>query len=190
MLKKWLISLVVVVSCVGAQNLNYNGWADTGTFVTFRADSLKYSAVYSLSGFENFRIDMMADDTGSAGFGSDSVKLQWGIQTGRPEINRNGKLDTGWSQRLVVDTLGKDSVGLFRMGQLMVLGADGSFSFNFRSIDTVSLTKYILQSRAFAPEWDVLVRVWAKGLTGNKVGGWVKAHYAVYRRVASGVRVK
>lgn len=186
MFHKSLISLGVLVALLFGQNLNYNGNNDTGTFASFKADSLKYSAIYSLSGFENLRVDMMANDTNAAGYASDSIKFVWGIQTGHPAYNRSGLMDTVWCDPLLVDTMQVSNA----TKTYIVLGTDGTFSTVKGLVDTLTVTGYAYQSRNFAPEWDVWFRVWARGITGNRVGGWVKSHYAVYRRVASGVRAK
>lgn len=183
--------LLFVLSClcfVGAQNLNYNGFLDTSNITTFRADSLKYSKAFPLSQLENFVLDVCVNDTSAAKFAGDSVKFYWWIERGHPALNAAGTLDTIWNtiNPLLVDTFFV-TAGKYTQ-TFATLGTDGSFLTTAQLIDTTSLADFMVQSRSFAPPFDVLVRVGHKGLTGNEKGSFLVLRDAVYRRAAVRVR--
>lgn len=186
---KKLLAIMLCAACVVAQTENYQGWKDTSQIASFKADSLKYSKVFLLSQYENLRIDMMANDTSSAGFKSDSLKFYWGIQLGHPSLcGTAGTLDTFWSNEYIM----ADTFDLTTTTGAAVAyrGIDSTGAFTNKPMihDTLSVSGYAVQSRNIKPDWDVYFRVWLKGLTKNNVKEFVLARVAVLRRIGSNVR--
>lgn len=160
---------------------NYTGYGDTSQIANFKADSIKYSRVFSYSGYYNIRADLLVNDTAAAKFGSDSIALVWGIQTGHPILDSAKARDTAWSKELyILDTLVRSSA-TFR-DTMILIGLDGAYS-NVRNIaDTVSVRGFIKQSKAPSIEWDVLYRGFVKGLTGNRKGKPLMVRFSFTRR--------
>lgn len=160
------------------------GYKDTVRIPTFKADSLRFTAAWPLSMFEHCRFVVAANDTQSAGFASDSVKFRWGYQTGTIMLNASGNRDTVWDgNAIVVDTFDmSDSASR----NIAYVAQDGLMAYTrtLKRIDTTSVTGYAVQTRVIQPEWDVLVRLWFKGLTGNNVGAFNVLMATMIRRVA------
>jgi hypothetical protein len=183
-----LFAVIVLAAGLFAQTENYAGWGDTSVLTTFRADSLKYSRAFLLSQYENLRVDFMVNDTDAAGFVSDSVKAYWGIQTGHPCLNSSGVVDTVWNHDLVIaDTI--DLLTTTNAGpKYFAMDSAGNYANTRKSIDTTNVTGFAVQSRNISPYWDVYVRCFAKGLTGNNKGSMLSARFALYRRVGQNTR--
>lgn len=187
MMRSMLLLLVSFSLCF-SQFSNTTGRADTSKFIGFKADSLKYSRLLKLSAYENVRIDMFANDTNTAGYGSDSVAFEWGVQNVHTCYNASGALDTVFSNRFTIDT--------FRISVANCVPATVEFDsltgspvkMQLRKIDTLNVTGLAYQTRNPSVEWDDMFRVWIKGLTGNRVGGFVRVTSMVTRRLASSVR--
>lgn len=189
-MKTLIVGLVALcVAAAFAQTDNYNGWKDTSQIATFKADSLKYSKVFLLSQNENLRVDILANDTSSAGFKSDSMKLYWGIQLGHPTLNGTaGSIDTFWSpEHIMADTFDLTTT---TNAAVAYRGIDSTGAYTNRPFlhDTLSVSGYAVQSRNIRPDWDVFFRVWIKGLTKNNVKEFVLARVAVYRRIGTNTR--
>lgn len=183
---KILIFLALVMTAFGADN-NYNGRKDSASVLEFKADSLKYTKNFSLSHGEDVRIVLKVDDTTSAGFASDAVKIQWGYQTGVPCYDSAGNVDTCYDTRIVIDTMDVDSFGIENLG---VAGADLSLTRTFGPADTSNVTGYAYQSRAIVPEWDALIRFWVQGLAGNEAVSDQVVIFNMFRRTYMSVRQK
>ena len=182
-MKPVLIVLAVVFGLFAQASENYNGWGDTSRIAEFRADSLKYSKVFQLSKYENLRIDMMIADTAAATFAADSIKTQWGVVFGHPVLSITGVRDTVWSNEwLVIDTLNALTTTNAAI-KYNVYGTDGTYNTILGAHDTLSVSGFIVQSRAITPAWDVFFKVWVKGLTGNNVSGFLNTRVNVVRRL-------
>jgi hypothetical protein len=180
-MKKWLMVLALCSMAFGFANDNYTGYGDTSNVPGFKSNLTKYSKWFRLSAYLNSRLDIMANDTSSAGFASDSVKFIWGIQTGHPVYNASGARDTVISKmKIVLDTFDVKSGWL--PDTLIQVGTDYSFSQVQGLVDTVNVTGYAVQTSNFAPEWDVWIRGFATGLSGNKVGSYVKILFSLTRK--------
>lgn len=168
-----LLCLNVVIWA--GEPLNYNGYlVDTSNITTFRADSLKYSRVYSLSQYENSRIRVCVDDTSAARFASDSVKFYYFVQIGSPCLNSNNKLDTAWNNNpLIIDTVDFSSSGCFTTTYSTLLN-DYTYTETMKLIDTSNVTGFATNSHTWPALWDVFVRVGVKGLTGNNKDAFLK----------------
>ena len=183
--------VLFVLMSVGVcfSNENYTGYGGTefiDTIDDFRTDSLKYSKAFNLSKYENLRVDVLADDTSSAGFESDSVHFRWGIQTGHPIKNASGLLDTSWNPVLIVlDTL--NSVAGTWGPQYAPMGVDGTTNNSFGVIDSLSVTGLMMQSKSPVVDWDVLFRGWAQSMTSNKKSKFIFLKFNVVQRLYTNV---
>jgi hypothetical protein len=185
---KLLISLVILsVMTVEARN-NNAGYLDTAK-VRVRSDSLYYSRSFDLSGSEDIRAILMVNDTASAGYAGDSINIQWGYQTFSLVMNSLGKADTAFDQRICLDTITTAVLGTLPAA-IGVSVYDGSITRSTKIADTLSVTGYATQSKWFLPEWDVGIRFWFKGLTGNKTTSSVLGILGVQRRLYINVRNK
>lgn len=189
MRRSFLFVILAAALVSAAPTLNWTGYGtDTYTDITdsLGASQVKYSDVYQLSSFEDSRIVLCVDDTSSAGFASDSIVIEWGYQTGSVVLNSSDALDTLWDDRIVMDTISTDSAGIARTG---IASADGSLTRYWEQhSDTSSVSGYMCQSRWFVPEWDILVRFWVNGLTGNELGSTQKIRFQFRQRKAVNVQ--
>lgn len=179
-----LVVLALASIAAGQQGTNWNGWGDTARINSFAADSLKYSKTFNLSSFENCVFTAYARDTGTAGFGSDSVNFAWGIQWGHPSwVSTSAKSPTmEWGPRLIIDTLNMLTAGNFVVAPLS-LAADYTFVSQKLTIDSSTVSGWAFQRRAVSPEWDVNFRFWCKGITGNKIAQNISLVFQVARRI-------
>lgn len=192
-MKRFMAVLLLAASvALAGRTDNWNGYGDTAQINNFKADSLKYTAAFSLSGFENLRVDVFFDDTSSAGFASDSAAFIWGIQTGHLSKTSAGTVDTLWNTiRLVADTALGDTLNslnvVFAPSEVSI-AADGTYDDAFRVVDTSTISGWAYQTKDIVPGWDQIFRGWVKGITGNKIGSFVKVKMQFNRR--EGVKVK
>lgn len=188
-MKRSFLFVLLAAFCVSAAGYNWTGYgSDTYYDITdsLGTGQVKYSDVFQLSSYEDSRIVLCVDDTSSAGFASDSVVIEWGYQTGSIVLNSSDDLDTLWDDRIVMDTISTDSAGVARTG---TLAADGTLTRYWEQhSDTSSVSGYMCQSRWFVPEWDVLIRFWVNGLTGNELGTTQEIRFQLRRRNAVNVQ--
>lgn len=191
--KYLVLAIIAMASLIGAQDLNYNGWGDTSSIINFKADSLKRSRVMALSSMENCRFDVYADDTAHAGFANDVVKFYWWLEVGHPTLSKAGKLDTVWSQ---LDPVYVDTFDMTTAANMVkhprILDSTGALvpSIALKSIDTLSVSGFAVQSREISMPWDVYVRFGFKGLSGNITTSFVKLRAQMVRRIGAAVKVK
>lgn len=174
--------MFLLFSLAISQTFNYAG-IDTSVISGFKGDTTIYSKTYALSQYENVRVDVQANDTGSAGFASDSIKFAWWVETGRFTYNSTGRWDTAWT---VLTPLSLDTFDIATAANMTAtaipLQVDGTFETVTKKIDTLSVSGVAYMTKQFAPEWDVLFRIGHKGLTGNNATAiWLRD--VVYRRV-------
>jgi len=187
MIKKMLMIAILAITMSYSQSANWNGAGDTATITTCSTTVLSYSStLFQLSEHENIRIIAQVNDTSSVGFASDSIGVIWGYQTFSRCLNSSGTLDTCYSPRVVVDTLLTDSLGIMNLQTL----EDGIATTPSHQIDTLSCSGFAVQSRAFTPEWDVYMRIWALGIAGNVTGSPLSLQFTVIRRIYSSTRLK
>lgn len=178
--------LVVIVAAFGllaqwnAGGENVSGYLDTSAVDGFRADSLKWSKPFSLSAYENLRVRVKMNDTSAAGFKNDSIKAQWGFQTFGKCLNSSLAADTCADGAVVVDTVTKANLGTMTYG---TMDTAGTIYRRSGLTDTIMCAGWAVQSRNVSPEFDTYIRFFTKGLTGNKVGSFVKVQFDVLRRV-------
>jgi hypothetical protein len=160
---------------------NFNGIGDTTNVPSFRVDSLKVTKAFQLSAYENLRIDILCNDTTTAGFTLDTANFKWGFQTGHQIMNGSGKLDTLWNpQRIVCDTF-KTLSGVYGL-QYTILDSTGVYNEIGKIIDTTSVSGFAVQSKNISPMWDCLIRVWVKGLSGNQTHTFLKLWVNIVHR--------
>ena len=179
--------LLILASLLFAEKAkNWNGYADQTTFASFAGTATVYSdSIYDLTGYDAIRIIIQVNDTARAGFSTDSIKLRWGYQTFTLCKDANGSADTCYSPRIVVDTMSVDSFG---KASIYSTDANGIAASPSRQIDTISCTGYAIQTRTFAPEWNVYLRVWVQGLAGNITVTPLKLRATITRRLYRGTR--
>ncbi|MBN1294374.1 MAG: hypothetical protein JXB48_21235 [Candidatus Latescibacteria bacterium] len=178
--KRLVLIFAIVVSAIC--QYNYSGYKDTAGVIDFNADSSGFTKALELSQYENMRVSVMANDTSSSGYASDSIFFQWGIQLGDVVINSSGIRDTTWLEKILVDTF-----DIATSGNLVVpvktpdsLGYCGQAKL---FIDTSNVTGYAVQNRAVFPYWSPVFRFWYSGLTGNITGSYVRLIFAQTRRL-------
>jgi hypothetical protein len=180
-MKSFLFVLMFAASSFAFWGDNTTGYRDTANIQAFRADSIKYTPWFRLASYLNVRADVMANDTSSAGFASDSLAFVWGIQTGHVTENSSNVRDTLPNKKLIVcDTLSRWK---WRCADtLMQADTMGSFVSPYLLTDTVSLSGFATQSCNVSPEWDSWYRGFVKGLSGNKVSKFIKARMLFVRQ--------
>jgi hypothetical protein len=169
-MKKSIVLFVLAFVCLSfGQNENWNGWGDTARVVNLYKDTTIYTGKFKLSAFENMRAAIFLRDTSAAGFGSDSVNVEWGIQWGHPCWNTTlAKSPTMvWQARLVIDTVNMRTAANFTT-DTMRLATDGTFTSTHKKIDSVTVSGWAYQDRAVTPEWDVYFRFFAHALAQTK----------------------
>ena len=186
-----VLILLLLVLDTHAINFNTSGFNDTAIIADFKADSLKYTKSFPLSAFENSRVVFMVNDTSAAGFGDDSIKIQWGYQTfslcwdsNTVEILNNSRtsLDTCFDIRIELDSALTDSIGAQTIG---VVDSTGVITRNPMQMDSVNVTGLAVTSKWFVPEWDTHIRFWAQGIAGNEVGTFQVIRFDYKRRQRS-----
>jgi hypothetical protein len=184
-----LIALAVgAIFAAGENSMNWNGYLDTIRLPSFSSTNTVYSGkTMSMTDYDMVRLILHVNDTSSAGFASDSVNMIWGYQSWSPCLNSSGVADTCFSPRVVVDTC---RTALFGTMSIQVLDANGIAATPTKCVDTSACAGYAVQSRTFAPEWDVGYRIWATGITGNRVGAPLKIFFTDIRRLYRGSRSK
>jgi len=170
-----------------------DNWSGIDTANTARLyaklDTIKFSKVFKLTAGENIRVILKADDTTVAKFASDSLAIRWGYQTMCPCYNSSGVSDTCVDQLIKIDSLVAAGFG-DNSARIGSIDADGVITRSNAIGDTVTCSGYVTQSKWFQPEWDVYIRFWVKGITGNKITTAVPAVIDVQRRVYSQTRSK
>ena len=152
------------------QMANSNGWLDTTLLWVSGSGTTIYGSAKILTDAENTRAICKAKDTSVAAFSTDSTKCVWGYQTGALVLNGNSAKDTAWDNPITIDTI-KASATVVSFGNV---DSSGSLFRPYGHADTSNVAGYLYQSRNFSPEWDMFIRYWAQGLTGNKTGSSVK----------------
>lgn len=191
MMRKLTLFLLVMTCFVIAEDRNFKGIDTLGFSGNFSAsvDSIRYTRPALLSNGEDIRWIMAVDDTSSVGFSADSTVLAWGFQTGTIILNSSLDMstrDTIWDERIVIDTMDVDSFGKAGVGKV---DSSGALTRTWQKrADTTSISGFACQSRWFVPEWDVLIRGWAHGVTGNKTTDKQKAYLFNIRRRWVGTR--
>ena len=188
---KMAVVLLFLVGSLFAQNSN--GRLDTSLIKGFNSTGLKYSKAFNLSDWENLRVDVLAMDTNNSktGFAGAAIKFYWFLETGHTSVNYlTGKWDTIWAIKdpLICDTFDITTAGNMVTTPRFRDNTTGAYKSPVKTIDTLSVRGYAVQSRNESPEWDELVRAGLKGLTGNQATTYVKAIVAMHR--CGGMKVK
>ena len=182
---KQFLFLLLIIGCVSADKSDRTelttGYRYRDTITDFRADSVKYSDWFNMSGFNNIRVDMMINDTSSAGFVSDSINATWGIQTSRylPDTN-----ETAFRKRGMImytcDSLNIYSATYEPIYYDVITGP--TFTKTGNVVDTLGTGGFNIQSANPSPEYDVYMRVWVKGGAGNEIGSFLDTRCVITQR--------
>jgi len=170
-----LFALISLAFSAVAQDANVTSYYDTSVIKNFKADSVKRSKPFLLSGFEKCRFDVLVDDTNAAGLSADSAAFSWHLETGHQVLNSSGRLDTVWSimDPVQIDTFNTTIAGNFvRAKRITDTLYNGKRPYG--TIDSQSVSGYNVQSRVVSWDWDQFGRIVLRGGAGNKIGGWVK----------------
>jgi hypothetical protein len=205
-MKNLIVSLLLfVVVAYGQSNLNYRGYGDTANITTFAANSLFVSKAFIMSNGEgNVLLFNVKDTTNadrvadSAGLYLDSVKCEIGIEYGSPFKNLSGKMDTVWTFGMTLDTCDLiDSAKAYNPLKMI-----GGTRWPLDSATGVSIRKRVQVDTTIndssqciaipfvspANRWFPYVRFFTKGLTGNKVGAFLRARFTYLQRAFTSVR--
>ena len=169
---------------------NWNG-NDTSTTASIYAkfDTLKFTKAFKLSQFENLRVIVKTDDTTTARFASDSIGVRWGYQTLCPSLSSTGVADTTFDQLIKVDSILPANFG-DNKARIGTIATDGTITRSDAIVDTLGPSGYVTQSRWIQPEWDVYIRFWVRGITGNKITTACPVVFEVQRRVYNPTRAR
>jgi len=182
----------MLISMSYSIDLNWNGYGDTSIITdTLDSATIYYGGFLPMSRYENLKITVKCNDTAEAGFKNDSVNFEWGFQTGTFSKDSAGKRDTIFAKedRFIVDTMCADSFGVGTAGSI---NSSGTLTRSWnQASDTSQIIGYAIQRRQFSPEWDVLIRPWAKSLGGlNKDGAPLKLIFQFDQRTAKPVKLQ
>jgi hypothetical protein len=194
-MKKSLFLAILALPLMISAEYNSTAIQNIKVINKFKADSLKIcDTAWEWSANENKTILVLFNDTNNTGFETDTVKFKYGYQRGFTTVNSLGKIDTTWRSLVTVDsvsTLPTDTAGKWicntNYGSIDTLGYE-----NMRSgmMDTSGVTGYAVAEHAVCPNWSGLVRLWAKGLTGNSTTNWIKLKLQLSERSFVSVRQK
>jgi len=186
-MKRILVFIMALSISLFAERVkNWNGYGDVVTMPACSSTITVYSGdAFALTDFDAVRIIIQADDTTSAGFSADSVNLRWGYQTFTLCKNAAGAVDTCFNSPVVVDTMAATNFGTITTYSTDANGIEASPS---QQVDTLGCAGFAVQSRTFAPEWNVYIRVWVQGIAGNKVSKKIALKATIIRRLFRGVR--
>lgn len=169
--------------CVAAQPVSvYTN--DTTIIHDFRADSMKYGNTVSLTSSSANALVVLADDTANAGFATDSIKFDFGVQYGvvvvDSTVGRNKK-DTLYGPHIrggTMSTLAADTAGKW---------VDWSLTFSTDSttgeppvimgvMDSSNVNGMVGTIQRFTSVYPAhMVRPWFKALTGCRTAdGFIK----------------
>jgi len=175
-MKRILFLIVLCFVCSEARVMNWKGVKDTSIITGFYKDTLRFSKAFNISDGENMSYYILANDTSAAGRASDSIKFYHGYQIG--SMRRiTGAWDTVWSNAIVQDTFKMDSL----YNPTLLTGAQfwttaigtGVITAVGGQCDTTSATGYTYQQSWISPPWGHFIRIFVKGLTGNKTASKV-----------------
>lgn len=180
---KSILIVLMFVAFSFSVDMNYNGYGDTSLISNFKADSLKYGKIRTLSQYENVVIDVWVNDTSSAGYASDSIGFYWGYQTGHPFRDGSGTICTLWTRpRVMVDSFVMSSA--IKKDTFTIADSNYTYYTFYNVVDT-SKTDFARQSKLIVPQWDVFYRTWFKGKASNKKIRFLSIRDIAYRRLAS-----
>lgn len=167
MKKVLFVLLALCATAANAQVKNWMGYLDTTILWVAGTDTIRYSKVYKATEGAASAVVVMANDTASAGFASDSTRLVYGYQVGCPVINGSGLIDTAWGMLDTLDTLCASGYGTNVGGGRYDIATD-LITETWGKADTSMVTGYAYQIRPVRPyNWAPLYRVWINGITGT-----------------------
>ena len=175
-MKLFLAMLTLAGYCFSAPLVINN---DTTLFWSFKADSLKYGNVAEMTSASFNTICIGANDTNSSVYATDSIKFDYGVQFGSIVVNSLVKNDTAWSTFFYLgrfSTIPSDTAGKWvTPTNWITVDSTGSTGNRSGVMDSSSVTGYAYTSAPFDQPYSCeFVRPWIKGVSGNRVGGWVK----------------
>jgi hypothetical protein len=183
---KWIVLLFVMISLSFGQ-ANYSGYGDTVAVSSFNADSASSTRAFELSKYEDILLYVMADDTSSAGYDSDSIHFHWGIEFLDVVKNSSGVADTAVIGRIVCDTF-----DILTAANLVVpvhvIDTTGGFNWFKDFIDTTGVSGYAIQHSAPVPYWAPIFKFWYAGLGNNVTGSYIPMVFGQSRRLYINVR--
>ncbi len=169
------------MSVVARRNEHTTGYQNLDTLESFNADSMVYTKWFNMSGLSYMRVDMYCRDTSTAGFADDSINFKWGVQTGHLTLNADGDRDTLANKALLLC----DSMNMYSatfLDQEYDIIAGSAYDQIGNIVDTLSVSGFCSQSHNPSPEYDVYIRGWAKGGTGNETVSFLDLRFLIIQR--------
>lgn len=195
-MKRAILAVLFLAAVCFAQSDNSNGYLDTACCRACSTTVAWFSKGFRLANYGNLRISVRAQDTSAAGYANDSVNGKWGYQTYHLGQTTGTTVDTVFDEPVVVDSFKMTtSANLRNFSSAVAVNGTydslGNLVRNWGVIDTVGFASWATQTRLVAPEWDVYVRFFWVGLTGNRVAGKIKGPlFQMVRSMGDPVRVR
>lgn len=181
--KLFLGVLLLSIAAFAQITDNWNGYRDTSNIANFRADSTKYSKAFTLTGYENLVVEVLANDSTSAGLSSDSTHFHWWIELGHLVLSSTNTIDTSWD---IVNPIFVDTFNITVSGRRAVtfraIGTDYTYNAPSLTVDTAAVTGFASQRRYIIPECDQFFRIGHKGLAANNKDAMLVLRDNVWRR--------
>jgi hypothetical protein len=189
-MKKSLFSIILLLAVIGLQaqtSLNWKGF-DTCELIKFKADTFRLSKTFILSNAENKLLALIYDDTANAGRVHDSMSAEVGYQLGAPIVSLIGKLDTLWTNKIVIDTINSQTSNKCydpkNKAGAASWGLSDAQEISIRPHGQIDTTIAISSSGVFlpfAPFWSPYIRFYLKGMAGNG-GTFIRGKFVFEQR--------
>jgi hypothetical protein len=175
-----VILSVLILSCLcsvfgeGIQSLFQQSWR----VASFKADTVRYGTPIIVSDFENPFIIIKANDTSSAGYGSDSIAFMVLWQRGYETTNSVGNKDTAWqTPAIFIDSFVVASGNFYAIAS--TVSPDSAVP---KSIDSAKVSGYITMTRSIITEYSPIGRPVFIGTAGNDKTRFLDFTYDIGQR--------
>jgi hypothetical protein len=181
------VILLAFAACSYAQtNVNFKGYGDTAQITAFKADSFKQTKAFNLTNAENKCLIVALDDTSNAGISGDSIACEIGYRFGVPTRTLAGELDVVWSGPIPVDTCDITAgTGLYDSdsytGTPWTIDLSNDISARPQAAVDTTLGEATMII-PINPPWGAYIKFYIRGLTGNKIGSFVKVRFTFEQR--------
>jgi hypothetical protein len=174
--------------CAQVTNLNWKGWGDSTSIPTFSSTNFAVTKAFNITNAENKTLLVIADDTSSAVRANDSINFAFGYELGTPFQLLDKTNDTIWSNMIPLDTFNMATANYYNPNTGTGAAAwvlDASADKPTRphlQIDTTLYNGTSGMTIGFSPYWAPYIRFYVRGLTGNKVGRYLKVRMFLMQR--------
>lgn len=155
----WLMVAMFSFPLFAGKEANWAELGDTASVSGLIGTATVYTKWIPLAKYESMMVTIMANDTGTAGFGGDSLNISaWGYQTAGQCYNSTWTLDTCITSTISVGKFNlTDSAGLARVGSESTTGV---VTMTSDYIDTLSVSGWAVQRRKIHPPKDLWIRLY------------------------------